>query len=200
MCAFVKGLCVLSFLQANFYSIQGLSYDEDVHVSRQFTIQQNNGIFVRFLMNSMDLLLKTFSERKLIRYCRILSRELDKMEFEYTRQLAKILRRLSRTYRDNIKEEITLYRDALDTQSRLRSEFLKAMDQVFTQKESMQFNDYVHDLKDYGNEDKLFIHEETGKNLNDVIVGSIFKLSARDQTDLRKKMKKAIREFKAESK
>lgn len=197
-----KGLFVFSFLRVGLcISIQGLvkSNDNGVHVLTQFSDQHggfnSEGIFVRFLRNGLDLLSTTFPERKLIRYCRVVSRELDKIDYKHTKQLAKHLRYLSRMYREEIKEEMSQYRQALDKSLPFRTEFLQAMNEAFTLRDNLLFGDYVHDLKDYGNEEKLFIAEETRKLLNDVIVGAILKLSSRGQRDLVKLMKKAVYEF-----
>lgn len=209
MCIFLKYLLAFSFLRVSCcISIQGLiklKYIDDngTHVLTQYSDQhgglKGEGIFVRFLRNVLDLLSITFPERKLIRYCRVVGRELDKMEYKYTKQLAKHLRYLSRMYREEIKSTMIEYRQALNRTLKYRTEFLEAMNEVFTLKENLKFSDYVYDLRDYGNEDKLLIDEETRKLLNDVILDAITKLSSRAQRDLVKKMKNALSEFKSEN-
>lgn len=209
MCTLIKYLFIVSFVRESCcISIQGLVQPEYIHDNETYVLTEfpgqhgglrGEGIFVRFLRNILDLLSTTFPERKLIRYCRVLNKELDKLEFKHTKQLAKHFRHLSRMYREVVRDTMVQYRQALNEALPFRTEFLEAMNEIFTLKENLQFSDYIYDLKDYGNEDKPFIEDETSKLLNDVILGAIRKLSSRDQKILAKKMKNAISEFRSET-
>ncbi|KAL0820200.1 hypothetical protein ABMA28_006124 [Loxostege sticticalis] len=98
-------------------------------------------------------------------------------------------------YRDELHAELVSYRKELDKPSMLRTEFLEAMNSLFTLKEKLQFNDYLFDLRDYGNEDIIRIDEETKKLLN-MIVESVDKLSKNDRKELERKLRKAIKDYK----
>lgn len=137
-----------------------LSSLEQHHTPDNFSME---GSFERFIRSLLDLLSTAFPERKLTRYCRILNRSLREFDYRATRDLAKHFRYLSRMYREDLKEEIVKYRKEYDKKLHYKTEFLHAMNQLFTLRENLLFSDYIHDLKDYGNEDKLNIFEETHK-------------------------------------
>lgn len=156
---------------------------------------RSEGIFERFLRNYLHMLSRGLTGKQLIKYCRMVSKELKKMEFTYTERLSKHYRRLSRMYREDLESEMEQYRKQLEEKLPHRQNFLQAMNEVFTLQQNLRFDDYNHDLLDFANGHKLSMQEETRKLLNDVIVNSIDKLSNRDQRILEKKLRLAIKEY-----
>lgn len=151
-----------------------------------------SNIFEDFVVSMLDLL-SGFPGRMLSRYCRLIYRELDRFEYKYTRKLAKYFRDLSRDGGDQMREEMRRYQKELQTKGPQLSAFISHMNEVFTLLESGKFNDYVLDVRDYGNSMKRSVGEETRDVLNS-IVNAVKKLSAREQNKLERKLRKAIKE------
>lgn len=159
-------------------------------------ILRNTGIFVDFLAKLLDLLSSTsFPVKKLKKYCKVMHRALRYIGYRFTKKLSRHFKDLSLMYGDEIKVVMQKHRRELHKNLLHRTEFLEAMNEVFNLQDNLQFNDYILDVRDYGNEDKLFIHEETSKIINNVILNKIYKLSGKEQNQLEKKLKKAIKEY-----
>ncbi|CAH0713157.1 unnamed protein product, partial [Brenthis ino] len=156
---------------------------------------RTDGIFESFLRRLLELLTTSFPERKLPKYCRILSHHTYDVEYKYAQRLAKHIKYMSQMYPEDIKKELVYYKQALDTKRPHRIAFLDAINTAFTLREYIIFDDYVYELQNYGTNDKLYMDEDTEKLINNVILGSILKLSARDRKDLERKLKFAIKEF-----
>lgn len=167
-----------------------LNSDETVPILRSGS--KISGIFVTFLENYLNLLIHGFPEKRLNKYCKMLSSLLKEMGYKHAKKLGNVVRDL---YHSEIKEELISYREELHKDLPHRREFLTAMNEVFTPSESVLFNDYIIELQEYANKDKLSIDVETYKILS-MIVNSVFKLSRRDRKQLEKKLRKAISEYK----
>lgn len=156
----------------------------------------SEGIFDRFLRNYLDVLSTAFTGKELKRYCSIMHKELYKMEFTYTKRLAKHFRRLSKMHRDNVVDELTQYRRDFDEKLPRQQEFFIAINGAFTLQHNLQFDDYVHALLEFGRGHLLFItiQENTRKILN-MILNCIDKMGERERRDLEKIMKKAVKEY-----
>ncbi|CAK1553031.1 unnamed protein product [Leptosia nina] len=172
------------------------TYDNSLDVTNQ-NIARSKSIFETFLKQLVDILIADFAEKKLRRYCRILYEQLRYSEYRYGRKFAKHFKHLSRMYHDELLEELEFYRRELDKSMQHRTEFFEAINEAFTLQQEILFADYLYDLRDYGKEDKLFIHEETRKLIKNVIIESILKLSAKSQNDIATKLRRALKEFKA---
>lgn len=160
------------------------------------TYLRSEGIFVRFLSNLLELLTTKFPEKKLPKYCRTVGRYVDQLNYRYAKKLAKHLRQMSRMYRDEIKSELIFFKEELVKKKPYQYDFLEAMNNIFTLQEHIRFDDYIYELKNYGNDDVLFIDKETEKLVNDVIMKSIMRQSSKDRSELQKKLKNAVKEFK----
>lgn len=162
----------------------------------QETNLTSEGIFVRFLSNLLELLTTIFPEKKLPKYCRTVGRYVNQLDYRYAKKLAKHLRQMSRMHRDELKSELIIYKEELLKRKPCQSDFLEAMNNIFTLQEHIRFDDYIYELKNYGKDDILFIEKETEKIVNDVIMKSIMRQSSKDRSELQKKLKKAVKEFK----
>lgn len=162
----------------------------------QETNLTSGGILVRFLSNLLELLTTIFPEKKLPKYCRTVGRYVNQLDYRYAKKLAKHLRQMSRMHRDELKSELIIYKEELLKRKPCQSDFLEAMNNIFTLQEHIRFDDYIYELKNYGNDDILFIEKETEKIVNDVIMKSIMRQSSKDRSELQKKLKKAVKEFK----
>lgn len=162
----------------------------------QETNLTSEGIFVRFLSNLLELLTTIFSEKKLPKYCRTVGRYVNQLDYRYAKKLAKHLRQMSRMHRDELKSELIIYKEELLKRKPCQSDFLEAMNNIFTLQEHIRFDDYIYELKNYGKDYILFIEKETEKIVNDVIMKSIMRQSSKDRSELQKKLKKAVKEFK----
>lgn len=162
----------------------------------QETNLTSEGIFVRFLSNLLELLTTIFPEKKLPKYCRTVGRYVNQLDYRYAKKLAKHLRQMSRMHRDELKSELIIYKEELLKRKPCQSDFLEAMNNIFTLQEHIRFDDYIYELKNYGKDDILFIDKETEKIVNDVIMKSIKRQSSKDRSELQKKLKKAVKEFK----
>ncbi|KAF9424976.1 hypothetical protein HW555_000277 [Spodoptera exigua] len=155
---------------------------------------KSEGIFERFVRKYLDMLSTAFTGKQLIRYCRMMSKELSGFGFKYTEQLAKHFRYLSRMYRDGIEQEMAEYRKEYDEKLTNRQIFLDAMNDIFTLQENLRFDDYIHDMVDFGNDHIPTLVEQT-RNILRMIVDCVHKLSAGEQKILEKKLVKAIKEY-----
>lgn len=155
---------------------------------------RSEGIFERFIRRLLDLLTTSFPEKRLPKYCRILSRHIYKLNYKYAKRLAKHLKHMSQMYQEDVKSELLLYNQLLEKKRPNRTAFFDAINTAFTLQQYMQFEDYVYELKNYGSDDKLFIDEDTEKVLQ-IIMGSILQLSASDRKDIVIKLRHAIKEF-----
>lgn len=155
------------------------------------------GIFEMFLRRLAGVLATEFSEEKLRNYCKILHKSIEKLNYKYAKQLAKHVKRLSKTHRNEISNEIIKYVNKLQNPLLNRIEFLKRMDEVFSQQHNSRFQDYIKDLYDYGNDNKLIIDTETKKIVN-LIVESVKKRSMSDQNEIEQALKDAIKEYEIE--
>lgn len=178
---------VCFLLALNMLPTEGVSISLD-------TMIRTEGIFTKFVRALLDLLIKDFPEDKLDRYCRVLYRHLRQFPYSYAHTLAKLLRRLSRMYRPDIKDELRQYRKDLDQELVFRKQFLDNMNQVFNLKEAIQFNKYIAEMRRYGKGEKTFIDEETSKMLNTIIY-TVTKIARTDPRELERKLKKAIKEY-----
>lgn len=161
-------------------------------------IARSKVIFETFLKKILDLMITDFPESKLKKYCRIVYKQLRFSEYRDVRKIAKHFKYLSRMYQDDLLKELEFYRRELDKTTEHRAAFFEAINEAFTLREHMLFSDYLYDLRNYGTEDKLYIHEETKKLINNVIIENILKLSAKTQNDVVKKFRKALKEFNTE--
>lgn len=159
------------------------------------------GIFERFIRKTLDVLINDVRGKKLKRYCRYLHRELRTMGFKYTNRLSKIFKDLSKDDSDDIKQEFIEYRKEVDKKLPHRIEFFKAINEVFNLQQNVVFEDYLYELRNYGNGDRLAedLHKLTHKILHGIILNSIIKLRYKDQKELEKKLRRAVREYKGES-
>lgn len=155
----------------------------------------SEGIFERFVRNYLFMLATAFVPKKLIKYLRIVEKELKKMEFTYTEKLAKQFRSVIKLDRDDALELMGTYQEEYNTRSEVIQEFLNAMNEVFTMQQNQQFDNYILDLKDYASGYKLSMREETKKLLKDVIVNNIDKISEHDKRDLERKLRHAIKDY-----
>lgn len=165
-------------------------------IGRQSGLRRGD-IFESFIRNMLDVLTTNFPGKRLRKYCELVEDELDRLEFKYTRKLAKHFRHLSKMDGDAIKAEMDSYRQELDKKPPNLVAFLEAMNEAVRLELSVLFNDYALDVRDYGTRDKRDVKEETRSVLN-AIVKSVKELSARDRRDLEKKMKKVIKEHQGE--
>lgn len=156
---------------------------------------RSEGIFERFLRNLLETLIDHFPIGKLARYIRVLTEKLGRMRNKYSQRLSKHLRHLSKMYRDEIRSELLEYKNDLFRKSPHRVEFLNAMNDVFTLEQNLRFDDYIYDLRNYGTRDKLFIDEETSNLLNVIIAGTILKLSVKQQREIIRKLRRAVKEY-----
>lgn len=155
----------------------------------------SEGIFERFVRNYIFMLSTAFFPKDLIKYLRIVEKELRKMEFTYTEKLANKFKSVIKMDRDEALELIASYQEEYDGRSEVIQEFLEAMNEVFTMQQNQQFDDYIQDLKEYASSLKLTIRDETRKLLNDVIVNNIDKLSEHDKRELERKLRHAIKDY-----
>lgn len=198
---YVYYVCIFSFILE--YSSTSSSINKLInpeHPNEAVLVQETNlrseGIFVRFLSNLLELLTTIFPEKKLPKYCRTVGRYVNQLDYRYAKKLAKILRQMSRMHRDELKSELIIYKEELLKRKPCQSDFLEAMNNIFTLQEHIRFDDYIYELMNYGNDDILFIDKETEKIVNDVIMKSIMRQSSKDRSELQKKLKKAVKEFK----
>lgn len=166
--------------------------------SRIVAVLRSEGIFDRFLQNYLDILSTAFTGKELVRYCRMMSRELNKMEFRYTERLAKHFKRLSKKHRDEIVDEMAEYRREYDEKTPTQLEFYDAINQAFTLQHNLKFVDYIHSLLAFGKGDLLFVSiQELSRNILQMIVNCIEKMGQKELKDLEKKLKRAIKEYTA---
>lgn len=153
------------------------------------------GTFDWFLKKFL-FLLSAADEKASRNIFKIFKKHLKSMDYDpYTSDLARTCKKLSRMDQEEIISELSEYREALENKSDILIAFLKAIDAAFTLQQRTQFDDYLYDLESYIRGDKLFIDHETKKLLYDVILKSIKNMSKRDQSDLKKKLKKVIKAY-----
>ncbi|CAG9795558.1 unnamed protein product [Diatraea saccharalis] len=193
---FLTGTCIRLSYSVSFQNV--IQSKHRIAFGDQLSVQKDdlrsNKIFEDFLRNLLTLLSTGFPKKKLSNYCRLLKNEVDALGFKFTRKLARHLRDLSKLDRDEIQEVLASYVEEMDKPLDHRRKFLDAMNKVFTLQHDVIFRDYIFDVRDYGNEDILFIHDETQKVLK-TIVNSIMEISKKDRNNLESEMKKAIKEY-----
>lgn len=183
-----KKLCIISYVIILYIAIT-------IGIRHEGIINPRGDIFKTFLKNYLNLLVDGCSGKQLKNHCRVMYTELADFGYKYTKRLSKIYEDLSYLYTDLIHEEIKSYLKELDRSKNRRTEFLKALDEAFHAKEIILFENYISDLSDYCNKEKLLIREETHKLLHEVILHGIEKLSYKKQRQLRKKLDSALKEY-----
>lgn len=164
--------------------------------NEQHNYNENKGIFVDFLGKYLDTLATGCSGSLLKNHCRLMRKRLRHMHNKYAKKLGKLYKRLSKMYPVEINGQAAFYRQELDKKPYHRTEFLKAMNEIFNLQQHVQFEDYLHTLGMYCNGYKIEMDIIISKLLNDVILGRIkTRLSKNDQKKLRKKLKRAIEEY-----
>lgn len=160
-------------------------------------VERTKTIFENFIEHYLNMLSTALSGKELIRYCRMMKKELKKMEYRYTEQLAKHFKYLSKMHRDDIVEEMVKHRREYDEQLPMRQEFFETLRDAFTLQHKLQFDDYIHDLLAFGKGDLLFqtIQAQTRKLL-DMIVNCVHKLGPKEPRNVEKALKLAIKEYK----
>lgn len=156
-----------------------------------------NAYFEGFVASILNLLTNDFPDNLLKFYMRIVYRSLIKLEYYYAKKLAYEFRELgAKDDDDDIREEILGYMDELNIRRLHMAEFLTAMEAAFTKEHGDQFRDYIEDVRDYGklltNDDDIL---EKTNSLLGMILDAVTKLSKQDQTQLKRLIKKAVKEF-----
>uniref|UniRef100_A0A2A4JT35 Uncharacterized protein n=1 Tax=Heliothis virescens TaxID=7102 RepID=A0A2A4JT35_HELVI len=95
---------------------------------------------------------------------------------------------------EDLMEEVARYRRDYDKKTPKRQQFLQAMDEVFTLQQNVIFVDYLNDMLDLANGHILAIKDQTRKLL-DVIVDCMDKLGQKEERDLERKLRAAIKEY-----
>lgn len=151
-------------------------------------------IFENFITAMLDLLTNNFPNRKLRKYMQIVHTELLKLEYKHTKKLASQFRELSKNDGDEIKVELSGYWEELKRKPPHVAKFLNAIEAAFTMVQGVKFNDYIYDIRDYGNKDKseMEITKETNSILR-MIVEAVTKLGRQDLKELNKILKKALK-------
>lgn len=160
------------------------------------------GIFEIFLMNWLKLLTwKNIKIRKLREYCRTLEEELCHMDYKWTAKLSDYFKSLSKLDAHNIQEEFKSYKDDFENNtSRRRREFFYAIERAFNAQQAGQFMDYIYELKDWLQNRKNYIADETYNLIKNIIIRNIQKkLSVREQIELERNLKRAVREYRKKS-
>lgn len=153
------------------------------------------GMFDLFLEKFL-FLISGGKEKPVKKLCKIFSKHLVSLsKSQYMWELAGKFNKLSHMDQEEIASELAEYRDALENKSDKLIAFLKAINAAFTLQQQTQFDDYLYEMENYIRGDTREIDNETKKLLKDVILKSILSMSKRDQVDLKKKLKLAIKEL-----
>lgn len=157
----------------------------------------SESVFERFLERYLETLSKSLTGKALIRYCKMLSKELEKIEFSQAERLAVHFAYLSRLSRDSIADEMIRYRREFDEKLPKQEAFLTSLSEAFNAQHDVIFDDYIDDLSKYADGDLLFITiQEQTRLLLTMIVNCIRKLDRKKRRELEKEMRLAIREYK----
>lgn len=161
---------------------------------------RNEGIFERFIKQALDVLISDVKRKKLQRYCRYLHRELRTLDYKYTEKLSEIFRELSKDDYQDIQNQLHHYRQEIDKPLPHRIEFFKAINDVFNLQHNILFEDYLYELRNYGTDDRLAedLQQLNNKIIRGVILNNILKLNYKDQRELERKLRRAVREYRGE--
>ncbi|KAJ2948355.1 hypothetical protein O0L34_g7594 [Tuta absoluta] len=134
-------------------------------------------------------------EKKLSQFTKTLYKNVNELDYKYTKKLAKRLNKISRMHRDEIRDEYQEFLDMLNAKNEpKKQEFLEEMDEVFTRFHEGRFQDYIEDMEEFGRGVKLDLKEETRKLIHDVIHNTIIGRGRHILKELERKLKSALKE------
>lgn len=158
------------------------------------------GVFDSFLYNYFRIVANSYSSKKIVKYCKQVAWVLtDQSGYREMDKLAKAVKDLCDD-RDSLKDELRSYQKEVLKKLPARVEFFKAINEAFTPLQAVQFNDYNAFLE----ENSAYPHPDASKKtkwlVKDVIIGNIKTyLTSREKYNLKKKLKRAVKEYERSS-